>query len=255
MKPLILITNDDGYESKGLAAIVAVAKEFGEVVVVAPDGPRSAVSHAITMAQPLRIRQYRTDDDGTVYYRTNGMPSDCVKLGLKVVLKGRKVDLLLSGINHGSNTSVSLLYSGTMGAAMESCVENVPSIGLSLQDYSANADFTAAAFYAKRIIAKTLENGLPDCCALNVNVPKLALEQIKGIKITRQAIGYWNEELEEHTDPYGGKYYWLTGSLVITDSGEDTCEWAVRNGYVSVQPVQQDMTDYKNMANIKYLEE
>ncbi|MBO4645574.1 MAG: 5'/3'-nucleotidase SurE [Bacteroidales bacterium] len=255
MKPLILISNDDGYEAKGLQSLVKVAKEFGEVVVVVPDGPRSACSHAITMSIPLRIRKYRTDDDGTVYYRSNGMPSDCVKLGLKVVLKNRKVDLVLTGINHGLNTSVSVLYSGTMGAAMEGSVENVKAIGFSLADYSPNADFSTAEVIARKIIKKTLATPFPPQTALNVNIPQCPLKEIKGIRITRQALGYWNEVLEEHQDPYGGTYYWLTGWLENPDTGEDTCEWAVHHQYVSVQPVQHDLTAHEHIPTFKFLEE
>ena len=255
MRPLILITNDDGHEAKGIAALVEVAKEFGEVVVVAPNGPRSATGHAITMSQPLRLKKYKTDDDGTEYYYTNGTPCDCVKLGMKVLLKNRKIDLVLSGINHGANSSISLLYSGTMGAAMEASVENIKAIGFSLLDYSANADFSVAKIYARKVIAQVLQHGLPDYVALNVNVPKVAAEEIRGIKVTRQTLGYWNEVLEERTDPYGGTYYWLTGWLETRDDGEDTCEWALKHNYVSIQPVQHDMTDHKNISTIKFLEE
>lgn len=254
-KPLILITNDDGYEAKGLRCLVEVAKEFGEVVVVAPDGPRSATAHAITMSVPLRLRPYHTDDDGTRYFRTNGTPCDCVKLGMKVVLKKRPVDLVLSGINHGSNSSISVMYSGTMGAAMEASVENVRAIGFSLLDYDPDADFSTAMVYVRRVVAQVLAHGLPPYAALNVNVPNVPLPQIKGIRITRQALGYWHEELEERTDPYGGTYYWLTGWLVNNDLGEDTCEWALAHNYVSIQPVQHDLTAHKLIPLLKFLEE
>ncbi len=252
---MILITNDDGYTSKGLHALVAVAKEFGEVVVVAPDGLRSATSHAITMNTPLRLHHYHTDDDGTRYFRTNGTPCDCVKLGLRVVLKDHPVDMVLSGINHGSNSSVSLLYSGTMGAAMEASLTRVPAIGFSLLDYSPDADFTAASHYIRAILQEMMKKPLDNEVSLNVNIPKLPLEAIKGIKVTRQAKGYWQEEMDERTDPYGGTYYWLTGHLVITDQGDDTCEWALHNGYVSVQPVQNDFTYHQIIPQLKFLEE
>ncbi|MCQ2263587.1 MAG: 5'/3'-nucleotidase SurE [Bacteroidales bacterium] len=254
-RPLILITNDDGFEAKGLRCLVEVAKEFGEVVVVVPNGPRSATGHAITMSVPLRLKHYRTDDDGTQYYRTNGMPCDCVKLGMKVVLKNRPIDLVLSGINHGSNTSISLLYSGTMGAALEASVENIRAIGFSLSDYDLDADFSAAQVYIRKLIAQVLEHGLPPFAALNVNIPAVPLKQIRGIKVTRQALGYWHEEMVERQDPYGGTYYWLTGWLVNNDMGEDTCEWALAHNYVSVQPVQHDMTAHKMIPILKYLEE
>ena len=202
---LILITNDDGYASKGLRTLVEVAKEFGEVVVVAPDGPRSASSHAITMNIPLRLHHYHTDDDGTRYFRTNGTPCDCVKLGLRVVLKDRPADLVLSGINHGSNSSVSLIYSGTMGAAVEATLSHVPAIGFSLLDYHADADFTAARHYVRLILQEMLRHPFTDEASLNVNIPNVPLEAIKGVKVTRQAKGYWQEEMVERTDPYGGK--------------------------------------------------
>ncbi len=254
-KPSILIVNDDGYEAKGLRALVHAAKEFGDVVVIAPDSPRSACSHAITMNVPLRLKHYRTDDDGTTYFRTNGTPADCVKLGQKVVLKDKPIDLILSGINHGSNSSISIIYSGTMGAAMEGSVENFKSIGFSLLDYAADADFSAATIYAKKIIAKALANEFPEFIALNVNIPKAKLEEIKGIKITRQTHGYWHEELEERVDYYGGKYYWLYGWLVNKDPNEDTCEWALKHNYVSIQPVQFDLTAHQYINTLKFLEE
>lgn len=253
-KPLILVVNDDGYEAKGLEAMVEIAKTFGEVVVVVPDRAQSATSHAITMNVPLRVNLYKTID-GVPYWRTNGTPTDCMKLGEKVVLKGRQIDLVLSGINHGSNSSVSLLYSGTMAAAIEATFDNIPAVGISLQDYSADADFTACVHYGKIIVQQVLEKGIPPYISLNVNFPKVPLEDIKGIKITRQTKGYWHEDMEEHIDAMGRKYYWLAGYLVNTDNKEDSCEWALQHNYISVQPVQVDMTAYEAMKDIKYLED
>lgn len=253
-KPLILVVNDDGYEAKGLEAMVEIAKTFGEVVVVVPDRAQSATSHAITMNVPLRVNLYKTID-GVPYYRTNGTPTDCMKLGEKVVLKGRQIDLVLSGINHGSNSSVSLLYSGTMAAAIEATFDNIPAVGISLQDYAADADFTACVHYGKIIVQQVLEKGIPPYISLNVNFPKAPLEEIKGIKITRQTKGYWHEDMEEHIDAMGRKYYWLAGYLVNTDNKEDSCEWALQHNYISVQPVQVDMTAYEAMKDIKYLED
>lgn len=200
-KPLILVVNDDGYEARGLEAMVEIAKTFGEVVVVTPDKVQSAMGHAITMNVPLHVRQYKTVD-GVQYWRTNGTPVDCVKLGQKVVLRGRKIDLVLSGINHGSNSSVSVIYSGTMGAAIEASFDTA-AIGLSVQDYSPNADFTAAVHYGKIIVKSVLEKGLPPHVCLNVNVPKIPFEEIKGMKVTRQTDGYWYEDMEKRVDPYG----------------------------------------------------
>lgn len=251
-KPLILVVNDDGYEAKGIAAMVDIAKEFGEVVVVAPDQVRSAMGHAITMNVPLHVRHYKTED-GVQYWRTNGTPVDCVKLGQRVVLKNRQVDLVLSGINHGSNSSVSVIYSGTVAAAIEASF-NTNAVALSVQDYSPDADFTAAVHFGKMIVKQVLEKGLPSHVCLNVNVPKVPMEEIKGIRVTRQTDGYWYEEMDVRTDPYGRDYYWLAGHLVDTDHREDSCQWALEHNYISVQPVQYDMTAYRFMNDIKYLE-
>ena len=252
-RPLILVVNDDGYEARGLEAMVSIAKEFGEVVVVAPDQVRSAMGHAITMNVPLHVTHYKTVD-GVQYWRTNGTPVDCVKLGQKVVLRGRQVDLVLSGINHGSNSSVSVIYSGTMGAAIEASFDTA-AIGLSVQDYSPNADFTAAVHYGKKIVKAVLGKGLPPHVCLNVNVPKIPFEEIKGMKITRQTEGYWDEDMEKRVDPYGREYYWLTGHLVDTDHAEGSCEWALHHNYISIQPVHYDLTAYHAMNDVKYLED
>ena len=249
---LILITNDDGYEANGLWALVKAARKFGEVVIITPDGPRSGMSHAITMHQPLRINEYTKEK--IPYYRTNGTPVDCVKLGQRVVLRDRKIDLVLSGINHGSNSSVSLIYSGTMAAAIEASFENIPAIGFSLLDYSSEADFEASTKICEQIIEQVLENPFPPHIALNVNIPKGNFEDIKGIKITRQTRGYWHEDLIEHIDTFGRPYYWLTGHLENTDTGKDACEDALKANYVSVQPVQHDLTAYQCMCDLKFLE-
>lgn len=252
-KPLILIVNDDGYEAKGLEAMVSIAKPLGEVAVVVPDRTRSGMGHAITMGEPLRLTNYK-NEDGIAYYKTNGTPVDCIKLGEKVVLRDRKIDLVLSGINHGSNSSVSLIYSGTMAAAIEAAFDNIPAIGLSVQDYSPNADFTASVHFGKQIVKQVLEKGLPPHICLNVNIPKAPLEEIKGIRVTRQCHATWHEDLQEHTDPYGRKYYWLTGWLERLEEDENTCEGALRRNYVSIQPVQFDLTAHQYISSLKYLE-
>jgi 5'-nucleotidase len=252
--PLILITNDDGFEARGLEALVEAAKNFGEVVVLTPDSPRSGSGHAITMNMPLRVHHYKTEN-GIKYFRSNGTSVDCIKLGQRVVLRDRQIDLVLSGINHGSNSSVSIIYSGTMAAAIEASFEGIPAIGFSLLDYSPDADFSAAVVYAKQIIEKTLQHQLPKYVCLNVNIPKLPLSEIKGMKITRQTLGYWYEDLEEHHDPFGGKYYWLAGYLVnLEKEATDTCEWALHHGFVSVMPVHFDMTSHKTIEQLKYWE-
>lgn len=252
-KPLILIVNDDGYEAKGLEAMVSIAKPLGEVAVVVPDRTRSGMGHAITMGEPLRLTNYK-NEDGITYYKTNGTPVDCIKLGEKVVLRDRKIDLVLSGINHGSNSSVSLIYSGTMAAAIEAAFDNIPAIGLSVQDYSPNADFTASVHFGKQIVKQVLEKGLPPHICLNVNIPKAPLEEIKGVRVTRQCHATWHEDLQEHTDPYGRKYYWLTGWLERLEEDENTCEGALRRNYVSIQPVQFDLTAHQYISSLKYLE-
>ena len=253
-KPTILVVNDDGCEAAGLESLVEVARRHGNVTVVAPNSSRSGSGHAITMSRPLRIRRFK-QVNGVDYYRTNGTPVDCVKLGQKAILRGQKIDLVLSGINHGANSSSSLLYSGTMAAAIEASFENLKSVGFSLLDYSSKADFSAAQVFADKIISDVLAHDMPPHICLNVNIPKLTLEEIKGIKITRQAQGFWNEDLEERLDPFGRPYYWLTGHLEETDTDEDTCLWALKNGYVSVQPVQFDMTAHQHISSLKFLEQ
>ena len=254
-RPLILITNDDGYEAKGLASLIEAAAPFGEIVVITTDTPRSGNAHAITMNTPLRINQYKQYDNVTIY-RTNGTPVDCVKLGQRVVLRDRKIDLVLSGINHGSNSSVSLIYSGTMAAAIEASFENTPAIGFSLLDYAADADFSGAKMVVSKMIDNVLRDGLPDFTCLNVNIPAIPAEEIKGMKVTRQTMGYWYEDLHENIDTFGRKYYWLSGYLKNTDeSPEGTCEWALQNNYVSIQPVQFDMTAHKHIKDLKKWEE
>lgn len=249
----ILVVNDDGFEAKGLISMVNIAKRYGKVTVVVPDRTRSAMGHAITMNEPLRLSNYK-NEDGVEYWRTNGTPVDCVKLGEKVLLRDKKIDLVLSGINHGSNSSVSLIYSGTMAAAIEATFDNIPAIGISLLDYSLNADFEAAEYFGNIIVEKALEKGIPERVCLNVNVPKLSISEIKGIKVTRQCDGTWHEDLEERTDLFGRKYYWLSGYLEHNEFEQDTCEWALHNSYVSVQPVQYDMTAHKQISYLKFLE-
>lgn len=254
-RPLILITNDDGYEAKGLASLIEAAASFGDVVAISTDMPRSGNAHAITMNVPLRLNLYKQYENVSIY-RTNGTPVDCVKLGQRVVLKDRKIDLILSGINHGSNSSVSLIYSGTMAAALEGSFDNTPSIGFSLLNYSPSADFSTAKEVVKRVVSKVLADGMPDFTCLNVNIPDVALDELKGMKITRQTMGCWHEDLHERVDTFGRKYYWLSGYLKNTDPNpEDTCEWALQHNYVSIQPVQFDMTAYKYINDLKKWEE
>ncbi len=241
---LILVTNDDGIDARGLRALVEVGQEFGDVVVIAPTDPQSAMSHAITVKVPIRVYKEHLYDSVTAY-SCNGTPVDCVKMAINRILP-RKPDLILSGINHGGNSSSSVLYSGTMGAALEGCLNHIPSIGFSLLEFSSNADFTGAQKIAQQIISLVLKYGLPQGVCLNVNIPYLPYHQLAGIKVCRQNHGVWREEFEHRTDPAGFDYYWLTGTFEdLEPNATDTDEWALRNNYVSVVPVQFDFTAYK----------
>jgi len=234
------VTNDDGITANGVRALAEAMSEIGKVYVVAPDSPQSGMGHAITINKPLRLD--KVDIHGEFLgYQCSGTPVDCVKIAIDKILH-RKPDLCVSGINHGSNSSINVIYSGTMSAAMEGAIEGIPSIGFSLLDYSMDADFAPARSVAKQVALNVLKHGLPDGSLLNVNIPKLRLEELKGIKICRQAVAKWEEEFDERQDPNNRKYYWLTGKFKNYDKGEDTDEWALANGYVSVVPVQFDFT-------------
>ncbi len=246
-KPLILVSNDDGITSKGIRVLIDAMSEIGEVVVVAPNSPQSGMGHAITIGDTLRLDESNIFDDHITAYECSGTPADCVKLAKHHVLKDRRPDLVVSGINHGSNTAISVLYSGTMSAAIEGAIENLPSIGFSLCDYSSKADFSHTIEYVKKIANMVLKNGLPNGVALNVNIPPKRNEPIKGIKICRQANAKWQEEFDKRRDPNGRQYFWMTGNFMNFDTGEDNDEWAIANNYVSVVPCQFDMTAYDAM--------
>lgn len=240
-KPLILVTNDDGITAPGIRKLIEVMIQIGEVVVVAPDSPQSAMGHAITINSPLHCTQIDVEQGTHREYSCSGTPADCVKLAVNEIL-GRKPDLCVSGINHGSNSSINVIYSGTMSAAIEAGIEGIQSIGFSLLDYSWSANFDAIGKYIKKITLIALEKKIPSNVVLNVNFPKLKEEEIKGIKICRQAKAYWIEEFDKRTNPMGLNYYWLTGKFINQDKGEDTDEWALYNGYISVVPVEFDLT-------------
>ena len=240
-KPLILVTNDDSIVAPGIRALIEVMKELGEVVVVAPDSPQSAMGHAITINNTLKLEKVHLDKEITQEYSCSGTPVDCVKIAVNEILK-RKPDLCVSGINHGSNSSINVIYSGTMSAAVEAGIEGIPAVGFSLLDYSWDADFEPIKSHVKQIALNVLEKGLPNGVVLNVNFPKLVKEEIKGIKICRQAKAMWHEEFDKRTNPQGKEYYWLTGKFVNQDKGTDTDEWALENGYISIVPVQFDLT-------------
>ncbi|MEH0155795.1 5'/3'-nucleotidase SurE [Limibacter armeniacum] len=246
-KPLILVSNDDGITSKGIAHLVKLMSQIGEVVVVAPNSPQSGMGHAITINEILRY--YKSDIFGDIEaYECSGTPADCVKLAKNHLLEGRVPDLVVSGINHGSNTSVSVLYSGTMSAAIEASIEDLPAIGFSLCEYGMDADFSHTSDAILKIVKEVLQFGIPKGISLNVNFPKKSEEPLKGVKVCRQAKSKWQEEFDERVDPYGRKYLWLTGYFVNQDEGKDTDAWAIENNFVSVVPVAVDMTAHNALS-------
>lgn len=247
-KPLILITNDDGITAKGIAQLVKSMQKIGDILVVAPDKPQSGMGHAITIHHPLRLSK-SNQFEGVEAYTCSGTPVDCVKLGIYEIIK-RRPDLLVSGINHGSNAATNVLYSGTMSAAVEGAIEGIPSIGFSLLDHSSDADFEAAGHFASQIAAASLANNLQKGVCLNVNIPKGKLEELKGTKICRQGRAFWEDSFDKRTDPFGGDYYWLTGNFSSTDKGEDTDMWALDHGYVSIVPTQFDMTAHHLISQL-----
>ena len=241
--PIILITNDDGITAPGIKNLVEAVKGLGQIVVVAPDKPQSGMGHAITIGVPLRLNKVTDMFDGAESWQTSGTPVDCIKLAVDKVLH-RKPDICLSGINHGANHSINVIYSGTMSAAMEASIESIPSIGFSLLDYSFEADFTAARYFVRKIVGSLLKTKMDKHLLLNVNIPAVSTESIKGIKICRQAYAKYEEDFDERLDPHGKKYYWLTGEFKNFDKGNDTDVWALENNYVSIVPVQFDLTNY-----------
>jgi 5'-nucleotidase len=248
-KPLILITNDDGVSAPGIRALIAVMSEIGDVIVVAPDKPQSAMGHAITINNTLHLNKISKDTDAIMEYSCSGTPVDCVKIAVHEILK-RKPDLCVSGINHGSNSSINVIYSGTMSAAVEAGIEGIQAIGFSLLDYDWDADFDQIKSYIKNITLEVLNKKLPEGVILNVNFPKLKEKEIKGIKICRQANAIWMEKFDKRKTPQGKDYYWLTGEFVNQDKGEDTDEWALANGFVSIVPVQFDLTAHHAIQNL-----
>jgi len=242
-KPLILVSNDDGITSKGIRTLVTLMSQIGEVMVVAPDSAQSGMGHAITIGDTLRLTE--TDIfEGIQAFTCSGTPADCVKIAKQFVHTHRKPDLVVSGINHGSNTSISVLYSGTMSAAIEAAIEGMPAIGFSLGDYHPDANMSHIEDYVVKIATRVLKEGLAAGVALNVNFPRYDKGPIKGIKVCRQARAKWQEEFDKRKDPRGQSYYWLTGKFVNFDQGEDNDEWAIKNNYVSVVPCLFDLTAY-----------
>ncbi|MEH6511785.1 5'/3'-nucleotidase SurE [Maribacter arcticus] len=250
-KPLILVTNDDGITAPGLRMLVSIMKTIGEVVVVAPDSPQSGMGHAITLDSTLYSKKLTIDLDseGIDEYSCSGTPADCVKLALQELLP-KKPDICVSGINHGSNSSINVIYSGTMSAAIEAGIEGIPAIGFSLCDYTWEADFSQAQDFIFAIVTEALKNGIPKGTVLNVNIPKLKKNKLKGIKICRQAKANWKEKFDKRTNPMGKVYYWLTGEFELLDKGEDTDEWALANGYISVVPTHFDLTAHHVISEL-----
>ncbi|RCK73098.1 MAG: 5-nucleotidase SurE [Ignavibacteriae bacterium] len=247
-RPLILISNDDGIDAPGIYALVNEIKKIGEVFVAAPDKQQSAVGHAITMNYPLRAQKFYKN--GKFFgYAIDGTPADAVKLAVGSLLK-QKPDLLISGINHGANTAVSIIYSGTVSAATEGTFLGIPSIAVSLTTYG-KPDFRYAAKFTKKLAQTVLKKGIPAGTLLNVNVPPIPEKEIKGVKITRQSKAKWNDWFETRKDPNNKEYYWLTGRLVDEEKSDDTDLWAVEHNYVSITPIQYDLTDYKLLGVLK----
>jgi 5'-nucleotidase len=251
-KPLILITNDDGVQALGINKLIEEIRPLGEIVVVAPDGPRSGMSSAISSINPIRANLLKKEENLTIY-SCSGTPVDCVKFAMSEVLD-RKPDLLLAGINHGSNAAICVIYSGTIGATLEGCISGIPSIGVSLTDHAPDADFSQAARFGRSTAEKALKYGLPPGVCLNLNVP--AIPDVKGLKVCSQTKGRWIKEFQKFKDPSGHDYYWLTGEFLnedIQNTGND--EWALDHGYAALVPLQIDMTAYEVLKEIKDWEE
>ncbi|MDA0913195.1 MAG: 5'/3'-nucleotidase SurE [Bacteroidetes bacterium] len=249
-EPLILITNDDGIQAGGIRALAQAMIPFGRVVVVAPDRAQSGMGHAVTINGILKMEPVHFEVDGVAAaWQTTGTPVDCVKLAIYEIL-GKKPDLLLSGINHGSNASINVIYSGTMSAAVEGAVEGIPSIGFSLLNHATDADFSACVPYVKQLSEQVLKRSLPEGICLNVNFPNLKATEIKGMKVCRQSAGYWEDAFDKRTSPGGSPYFWMTGKFTNPDQGQDTDEWALRNGFVSVVPTQFDLTAHHAISTL-----
>ncbi|KIA84619.1 stationary phase survival protein SurE [Kaistella solincola] len=252
-KPLILVTNDDGITAPGIRNLVEFMSEIGEVIVVAPNSPQSGKGHAITINSTITFEEINLEG-AQKDYSLSGTPVDCVKFALDKILP-RRPDLVVSGINHGANSSINVIYSGTMSAAVEAGVEGLQAIGFSLLDFSWDADFSQAKEYIQKIVRNVLENPLPKGIVLNVNIPKLDKDEIKGIKVCRQANAKWEENFDERVNPHGKKYYWLTGYFNNMDDGDDADETALLDGFISIVPVKFDLTAYEYLESLKQIME
>ncbi|MEM7513024.1 MAG: 5'/3'-nucleotidase SurE [Bacteroidota bacterium] len=246
--PSILISNDDGIHAPGIQALIEVAMTFGDVTVVAPNSPQSGMGHAISIGKPLRVYEEHLPS-GLTGFAVSGTPADCVKLATGVLMD-HQPDLILSGINHGANSSISSIYSGTLSAAREGAIQGIPSIGFSLCHFAHSGDMRTAKKVVHTIVAEALTHPLTPGHLLNVNIPYVSIEELAGIKVTRQAMGRWVEEFDERTDPYGRKYYWLTGNFDLKDKGQDTDEYALNHNYVSVTPMMHDLTSHEDLSRL-----
>ena len=247
-KPLILVTNDDGITAPGLRTLIHVMNKIGKVVVVAPDSPQSGMGHAITISDTLYSKKEKIDDGPQEEYSISGTPADCVKFAIREILD-RKPDLCVSGINHGANSSINVIYSGTMSAAVEAGIEGIKSIGFSLLDYSWDADFKPCEDYIEKICLNVLKQEKQNLI-LNVNFPSKT-KKFKGVKVCRQAKGYWKDTYDKRVSPLGKEYYWLTGNFINQDNDKETDEWALDHGYISLVPISYDMTSYSDLDKIK----
>lgn len=251
-KPLIFLTNDDGIHAKGLRELMTTLQPLGRLFVVAPQTAQSGMSHAITMTRPLFLQKLE-DTPERIVYSCNGTPVDCVKIAFDYLIsQGERPTLAVSGINHGANSAINVLYSGTMGATIETSFYDIPAIGFSLLDHHEDADFSTACIYVDRIVRKVMSESIEKPLCLNVNIPNLPAAEIKGIMPCRQNRGYWREKFERRTNPQGRDYYWLSGYFYNTEpEARDTDEWALNNGYVSVVPIQVDLTHYTQLEQIR----
>lgn len=246
-RPLILISNDDGWLAKGIHELMNTLRPIADLVVMAPDGPRSGTACAMTSERPVRFSKVK-EEEGLIVYKCTGTPTDCVKLALHVL--PRRPDMVIGGINHGDNSSVNVHYSGTMGVVLEGCMKGIPSVGFSLCDHDPDADFAPMLPYVKKIVTEVLSHGLIKGVCLNVNAP--VADEYKGIRVCRQTDGAWENEWKQCPHPRGGEYYWLTGNYKVTERpAMDNDHWALENGYIAVTPIQVDMTAYYVLEDLK----
>lgn len=248
MKPLILISNDDGYQAKGINSLIDMLTGMGDIIVCAPDSARSGFSTAFTSVTPLRLKLQKKSD-GLEIWSCNGTPVDCIKLAYDRLCT-RRPDIVIGGINHGDNSSVNSHYSGTMGIVREGCMKHTPSVAFSLCDQREDADFSNMTAYVREITAKILSEGLPTGVCLNANFP--LVDEYRGVKVCRMALGQWENEVVRGIHPSGYEYFWLAGNYSCDEpEAEDTDKWALKHGFVAVTPTRIDVTDYDSLGRMK----